>query len=491
MSLKRTADPTQDEELNKRLKMIEPEPSRALFFGNIDPTKVSYYDICKIANQYGALELVNIVAKRFCAFVNFVEPESAQALYAAAQQNSIMIMDKEIAIKWGKAKDITPELMAQIEAGATRNLFLAGIPPGITHSELHHAFSRFGDIENVVVISQKNIAFVNMVSVKAAVSALEYAQANGFEIRGAKLKMNYAKEGVPARDPRQIVETVPAQPYQGYPQHVQPRQYTTAQLRGGGGGAQVMDGNNMFAQDSNSASRAIFLGNVTANVTYQELCRLANRYGRLEQAKMNPDKQNAFLNFLDADAAMAMMEECRMRPTTLGGEKIKINWAKSTPLKQEAIVELQKGATRNLFVGGIHPTTTEEDLMSLFNPYTSGEYDSISILPEKTIAFVNMTSLKAAVMAKNGLQRDGPCVFQDNELKLAYAKESTQRVSPYNVFGTGGGPGTRVLTRATGQPAAQYVTHHPPALTQYQGRQQQQQSPGPAGFSGYNAPPGY
>lgn len=436
MNIKRNLEENDDDK-SKRFKMNEPEPSRALFFGNIDPQQVSYYDICKIANQYGALELVNIVAARYCAFVNFVSEEGAKALYDESQRNTIKIMEKEVAIRWGKAKAIAPDLLTQIEAGATRNLFIANIPPGITHSQLHHVFSRFGDIENVVVIANKGIAFVNMVSVKAAINALETCHSTGIDIQGKKLKMNFAKEGVPARDPRQIVEQQPASrpPPSAYGA---PPSGHGGPYSGPGYGQQggMMPPQHAYTQELTNP-RSIFLGNVPDSVQYSDICKLANKYGRLELAKRNREKQNAFLNFLDPESALAMFEDCRMYPPVLADEKVKVNWAKSSPLRQEMLGEIQRGATRNLFVGGIKESTTEADLQELFAPYCGGDFDTISVLSEKKIAFVNMVSLKAAIMARQALTRNGPCLFQGEELKINFAKEATKRATH---FGAGGGP---------------------------------------------------
>lgn len=111
---------------------------------------------------------------------------------------------------------------------------------------------------------------------------------NGIELAGRALKINYAKEGKyssqhsqPLTQPS-MISMKPGAIYQRNPQF----QYA---------GAVSMP----QYQSAPHVSRALYIGNIEATTTYSQLCKLANRFGRLESVSMVESKHCAFLNFLD------------------------------------------------------------------------------------------------------------------------------------------------------------------------------------------------
>ncbi len=99
-----------------------------------------------------------------------------------------------------------------------------------------------------------------------------------------------------------------------------------------------------------------------------------------------------------AEAFQNAYAEC---PLVLHGSEVRLNWAKSSPLAPELLPLIQQGATRCLFVGGLRSSATEEQLCSQFAAF--GEFDSAVVMQTKGYAFVNMTSIRSAVCAKNAL----------------------------------------------------------------------------------------
>jgi len=139
-------------------------------------------------------------------------------------------------------------------------------------------------------------------------------------------------------------------------------------------------------------SRAVFLGNIQDDVTYADLCKLANRYGAIESVKIIKAKNSAFINMIDPLAAASFVSASQQHPIQLAGQAVRVNWAKSAPLHPEVAAQVRAGATRNLFVGNVDDHISEDLVRELFAPF--GDFDSVSILRPKKIAFVNYASLK-------------------------------------------------------------------------------------------------
>jgi RNA recognition motif-containing protein len=194
-----------------------------------------------------------------------------------------------------------------------------------------------------------------------------------------------------------------------------------------------------FGRGPASGPRGIYLGNVQADVTLRDLCKLANRFGALESVKIVEGKQCAFLNFIDPAAAHAFYMNAQQQPITVGQSTLKINWAKSGVLNADVVNAVRQGATRNLFVGNIEEHINEDLLRDAFKEF--GEIDNIVILRPKKIAFVNLASIHAALTARERLQGkqigDPPVA-----LKINFAKE-VSRGGPSRPRGPGGAGGPR------------------------------------------------
>jgi RNA recognition motif-containing protein len=390
------------------------EPGRALYIGQINASASPhiYSDLCAIANEFGALEMVKVVPQKGCAFVNFIEEGPARAFYQAAEEKPIQLGDTTLKIRWAKATPIKDELYEKIKAGATRNLFIGNLPEAANEDTLAHYFQRYGPIESIVILRPKAIAFVNLTSVRSAISARQAL--DNQDLAGRRIKVNFAKEKVgvkrPTTQPRQ---SRAPEPHWGAPPPP-PNFY--------GSPYPPPPPSQLYppALPTPPASRAIFLGNVQDDVTLQEICKLANRYGAIESVKIVKAKSSAFVNFIDPNAAAAFVSAAQQNPITLANQPIRVNWVKSTPIHPEILGHVRQGATRNLFVGNVEDHISDDLIRELFSPF--GEFDSIVVLRPKKIAFVNFASLKSALKAREALQ--GQSVGDPPvQLKINYAKE--------------------------------------------------------------------
>jgi len=335
-----------------------------------------------------------------CAFLNFVQQTHAEEFYRSANtEQPIMICGHPIKVGWAKSTPINADLLKDInESSATRSLFVGNVALTVSEEIMAEVFGAFGEIDSIIILRDKGIAFVNLTSVKGALSAK--TALSGSELHGRRIHVNFAKEskgvnpirGSAASSPQQASPRQRAFPHAGNPNPVE--------------GAPV--------------SRSLYLGNLHADSTYHDILPLANRYGAVEYAKIVPAKKCAFINFVDDRAAQAFYYNS-FQQLNIRGNDIRLGWAKSSPIAPALLEHIRQGATRNLFVGNVTETVTEEMLKNLFSPF--GEFDSVSILHQKGIAFVNMTSINGAVTARTALQGHE---LEGKQLKINFAKEAVK-----------------------------------------------------------------
>jgi len=171
--------------------------TRAIFLGGV-PLEVTLEDLCQLGNSFGALEAVTLMHEKRFAFINFVADNSALAMFTSSQQRGIQLQGETLTLRWGKARPLHPELLAKIQNGATRCLYLANLATDCTEDTLRRTFEKFAPIVTCVVQTpskpgaQSKIGFLNLASVKAAIAAQEAL--DGSEICGRPIMIKFAKE---------------------------------------------------------------------------------------------------------------------------------------------------------------------------------------------------------------------------------------------------------------------------------------------------------
>lgn len=149
--------------------------------------------------------------------------------------------------------------------------------------------------------------------------------------------------------------------------------------------------------------RTIFIGNLPAECTIDEVLNLV-RSGLVESARLLPEKNCAFVYFVDPSAAAAFHHEGTLRGLSLEGRELRIGWGNQSPVPPLVLQAVQQGATRNVFLGGIDVSVTEDGLRADFSQF--GPIDTIRILHDKNIAFVHLTSVASAMKAVATLSND-------------------------------------------------------------------------------------
>jgi len=163
-------------------------------------------------------------------------------------------------------------------------------------------------------------------------------------------------------------------------------------------------------------SRSVWLGNINPDTTEGELTAAFAPYGMIEHVKILPAKNCAFVRFVELDAAIRA--HSGMFGATIHGQQIKIGWGKAEPVQKE---ETGPPPCRNLWLGNINPEISEEQIRSAFS--TFGTIEKVRIIPAKNCAFVNFSTLDAAMNAKNQMQG---ATLIDRPVKINFGKETTK-----------------------------------------------------------------
>jgi len=398
------------------------EPSRALYVGNLLPN-TTLYDLCELACPHGQLEMVKLVptSKGNYAFINFITLESAQGLVTAHQERPADILGKRPIINWAKGKPLQPQVAQAIEEGATRNLFVGSISPHASEADIAMAFGQFGALENVVLFRNKNIAFVNYANISFALKAKQ--SMNGQPIAGKPIVVKFAKDTVSKKRPN--FNNGPSQrgppPPRGHLIGNPMSQYPPPQLRGPpqSYGAPPQS----YGAPPATNSRAVYC-TFPSDIQYHDLCKWANRFGCIESIFKKESKRgfSAFVNFVDSETALACFSSSQGNNSIVGGHPVRVNWAKSTPIRSRMAAAIAEGATRNLYIGNLPATATKEQIEAMFAAYAP--FDIVTHNVEKAIAFVNTCSIKSAMSGKAAM--DGQ-LMEDKPLRVNYAKEGGRR----------------------------------------------------------------
>jgi RNA recognition motif-containing protein len=98
-------------------------------------------------------------------------------------------------------------VIAAVQNGGSRNVYLGNIDETITEDKLRQDFGEYGDIELVNTLKEKNCAFVNFTSIASAVRAIDGIRSKD---EYKKFRINYGKDrcGNPPRMHKSSASTI-------------------------------------------------------------------------------------------------------------------------------------------------------------------------------------------------------------------------------------------------------------------------------------------
>lgn len=157
-------------------------------------------------------------------------------------------------------------------------------------------------------------------------------------------------------------------------------------------------------------SRSLWLGNVDPTVTEEEIRVVFEPFGIIENIRLLPAKECAFVNYFDLESAIRGRNSMHGKP--LGNMILRIGFGKITENSRELGTQnisnnnngnyhqfiQSQGQSRSVWIGNLGPEVTSDLLMLHFNVF--GPIESCRVLEAKNCAFVNFYSTEAAVIAK-------------------------------------------------------------------------------------------
>jgi RNA recognition motif-containing protein len=369
--------------------------SRTVYLGNIPP-ETSAEEILGHVRS-GQIESVRLLPDKNCAFVSFLDGSSATHFHSDAILKKLSIKGQDIKIGWGKPSSVpTSVALAVQQAGASRNVYLGNLSEETTEDELREDLSKFGPIDTVKIVREKAIGFVHFLSIGNAIKAVsQLPQDSKWQ---APRRVYYGKDRC------------------AYVSKTQ--QQNAAQYLGiAPGYAHVLNGadrdliTNALAQQSvaaaavattaggvnNLGNRTVYLGNIHPETTIEEICNVV-RGGLLHHIRYIPDKHICFVTFIDPTSAASFYALSNLQGLMIHNRRLKIGWGKHSGALPPAIaLAVSGGASRNVYIGNLDETWTEDRLRQDFQEY--GEIELVNTLREKSCAFVNFTNIANAIKA--------------------------------------------------------------------------------------------
>ncbi|KAK2811133.1 hypothetical protein FQN50_002469 [Emmonsiellopsis sp. PD_5] len=369
--------------------------SRTVYLGNLPP-ETSAEEILGHVRS-GQIESVRLLADKNCAFISFLESSSATHFHSDAILKKLAIKGNDIKIGWGKPSQVpTSVALAVQQSGASRNVYLGNLAEDVTEEELREDLGKFGPIDTVKLVKEKSIGFVHFLSISNAIKAVtQLPQEPKWQ---APKRVYYGKDRC------------------AYVSKTQ--QQNAAQYLGiAPGYAHILNSadrdliSNALAQQSvaaaavattaggvnNLGNRTVYLGNIHPETTIEEICNVV-RGGLLHHIRYIPDKHICFVTFIDPTSAASFYALSNLQGLMIHNRRLKIGWGKHSGALPPAIaLAVSGGASRNVYIGNLDETWTEERLRQDFSAY--GEIELVNALREKSCAFVNFTNIANAIKA--------------------------------------------------------------------------------------------
>lgn len=369
--------------------------SRTVYLGNI-PIDTSAEEILNHVRS-GQIESVRLLPDKNCAFISFLDSSSATHFHSDAILKKLNIKGHDIKVGWGKPSQVpTSIVLAAQQNGASRNVYLGNLAEDMKEDEIRADLGKFGPIDTVKMVPEKAIAFVHFLSISNAVKAV------------AALPQDPKWQ-----PPRRVFYGKDRCAYVSKTQ-----QQNAAQFLGiAPGYAHVLNGadrdliSNALAQQSvaaaavattaggvnNLGNRTVYLGNIHPETTIEEICNVV-RGGLLHHIRYIADKHICFVTFIDPTSAASFYALSNIQGLMIHNRRLKIGWGKHSGALPPAIaLAVSGGASRNVYIGNLDETWTEERLRQDFSEH--GEIELVNTLREKSCAFVNFTNIANAIKA--------------------------------------------------------------------------------------------
>ncbi|KAF8245625.1 RNA-binding domain-containing protein, partial [Wilcoxina mikolae CBS 423.85] len=374
---------------------IIPGMSRTVYLGNIPP-ETSAEEILSHVRS-GQIESVRLLPDKNCAFISFLDCSSATHFHSDAILKKLAIRGQDIKVGWGKPSQVpTSVAIAVQQSGASRNVYLGNLPEDVTEEELREDLGKFGPIDTVKIVREKAIGFVHFLSIGNAIKAVnQLPQEPKWQ---APRRVYYGKDRcayvskTQQQNAAQYLGIAPG--YAHLLNNADKEMISTALAQQSAAAAAVATSAGGI---HNLGNRTVYLGNIHPETTIEEICNVV-RGGLLHHIRYIPDKHICFVTFIDPTAAASFYALSNIQGLMIHNRRLKVGWGKHSGALPPAIaLAVSGGASRNVYIGNLDETWTEDRLRQDFSEY--GEIELVNTLREKSCAFVNFTNIANAIKA--------------------------------------------------------------------------------------------
>ncbi|KAI0016665.1 hypothetical protein F4780DRAFT_666618 [Xylariomycetidae sp. FL0641] len=369
--------------------------SRTVYLGNIPPDTSAEEILGHVRS--GQIESVRLLPDKNCAFISFLDANAATHFHSDAILKKLCIKGQDIKIGWGKPSQVpTSVALAVQQSGASRNVYLGNLPEDIPEEELREDLGKFGAIDTIKIVREKNIAFVHFLSVANAMKAVQQLpQEPKWQ---SPRRVYYGKDRcayVSKTQQQNAAQYLGIAPGYAHMLTGQDRDVISSALAQQSVAAAAVA--TTAGGINNLGNRTIYLGNIHPETTIEEICNVV-RGGLLHHIRYIPDKHICFVTFIDPTAAASFYALSNLQGLMIHNRRLKIGWGKHSGALPPAIaLAVSGGASRNVYIGNLDETWTEERLRQDFSEY--GEIELVNTLREKSCAFVNFTNIANAIKA--------------------------------------------------------------------------------------------
>ncbi|KAI7861838.1 armadillo-type protein [Spinellus fusiger] len=177
-------------------------------------------------------------------------------------------------------------------------------------------------------------------------------------------------------------------------------------------------------------TRSLWLGNMDPAITAADLTLMLEGCGAIDNVRLIPDRECAFVNFVTIDGAIkAKANVVHQMSCRIGQQQVKVGFGRPEAVPQAAVCgssggEMNgssQGPTRALWIGNIPVSTTSASLLAIFSPF--GVIESARVLTHKNCGFVNFSQQEEAVRAKKALSGKEMMGPGTGAVRIGFAKE--------------------------------------------------------------------
>lgn len=396
-------------------------PSRTVYLGNV-PSDIEPNELLDYVRS-GILENVKILPSKNCAFISFVDLQSALLFHSDCILKKLNIKGHDIRIGWGKNSPILPAVMEAIQRdGATRNVYLGNMnnpnsSEMVTEEELREDLSSYGVIDCIKIIPEKGIAFIHFLSILSAIRCVSNLP---LKEKYLEKKCFYGKDRcafITKTQQHNAAQYLGLAPGMEHVVTAADREFiSSALVQQSAAAAQIAT---QAGGANNLGNRTVYLGNLHQDSSVEEICNVV-RGGLLQSIRFLKERHVCFITFIDPIAAAQFFAMCQLHGLTIHNRRIKVGWGKhSGPLSNALSLAVSNGASRNIYVGNIdnfqyyNANKLREDFS------TFGDIEQINHLEDKNCAFINFVNIANAIKAIDGIKS-----FNDyKNLKINFGKD--------------------------------------------------------------------